>query len=138
MLDEIEMARAGEQDRGAGLDEVVYICGHEDAAADGVDIVPGASGALEGAADALGSGEHDDEIDRADIDAELERSGADHRAELAALEPVLDILAQVAIERGVVALDRPREIRAGLAQPDVEASAPERVLVKTSVVGGRG
>ena len=67
--DGIEPAAAGQEHGGAGLHEIVHIRGHEHAVADGVDVMPGAAGALEGAAHALGRGEHDHEIDGADIDA---------------------------------------------------------------------
>ncbi len=81
----VEMAAAGEEHGGAGLDEVADVGRHEHAAAHGVDIMSGATGALEGFAHAFRRREHDDEIDGADVDSELEAGRADDSAQLAAL-----------------------------------------------------
>ena len=73
-----------------------------------------------------------DEIDIADVDAELERRGRDQRLELAALEPLLGIkpllLGEAAVVGGDVLLAEP------LGQWRVTRSASRRVLTKISVV----
>ena len=76
----------------------------------------GLADAVAGAADALDHGRHrgrrlhgEDLVDLADVDAELERGGGDHRLELAGLEPLLDHRADLARQRAVV---RPGELPA--------------------------
>ena len=85
--------------------EIVDVAGDEQTLGDAAHGVTGAADALKGAGDALGRGDHDDEIDGADVDAHFERRGTDDRAEFAAFEAVLDVEADAAIERSVVDLD---------------------------------
>ena len=95
----------GEAGADEAFDEVVDVGRDENAVADLVDRVSRASHALEGARDALGRADHHDSVDVTDVDPELEAGGADHGAQVARLEPVLDLLADVAVERGMVAFD---------------------------------
>ena len=65
---------------------------------------PGAADALQEAGDRARRAELADEVDVADVDAELERGGRDQRLELAALEPLLGVepllLGEAAVVRG--------------------------------------
>ena len=62
----------------------------------------GAADALDRARNAFRRRHHDDEIDRADVDAELEAGGANDRAQFAILQPVFDFETHAAIERSVM------------------------------------
>ena len=106
--------------RGHGaFDEIVDVRGDEDGAAGLAEGVAGAAESLQRARDAFRRGDHDDEIDEADVDAHLKAGGADHGAELALLEAVLDVEADLAVERGVVDFD----LAAELGQDLLEAMA---------------
>src|SRR5207245_290409 len=61
-----------------------------------------AAHALQGRRDVARRLELDDQVDRADVDAELERGGGDQRAQLALLEAVLGLQPRAARERAVV------------------------------------
>lgn len=113
----IEMTGACETGGGATFDEVMDIGGHEAAVADLVDAVTGAAGALEGAADALGGGDHDHQVDAADIDAEFEGRGTHDGAQFAAFEAILHLEADIAIERRVMTFDEGGEIGDLFAEP---------------------
>ena len=93
----------------------------------------GAADALQEARDRARRAELADQIDVADVDAELERGGRDQRLQLAALEPLLGVeplfLGEAAVVRGDMLLAEPlRQLRARRARPC------RRVLTKTSVV----
>ena len=92
------------------FDEVVDVTRDEQPAAGLAHGVTGATDPLQRAAHAFGRRHHDDEIDRADIDAHLKRRRTDDRAQLAAFEAILDLDAQRAVERGVVDFDLRREV----------------------------
>src|SRR6185437_1555368 len=66
------------------------------------DGVPGAADALEARRDRGRRLDLHDEIDGADVDAELQRAGGDDGGQLAALEAVLDHEARVLGDRAVV------------------------------------
>ena len=85
------------------------------------DLVAGAADALQAAADRAGRLDLDDEVDRAHVDAELERRRGDDRAQLAALQPVLDHDALLAGERAVVRADELVEDLAGHRVDDARA-----------------
>ena len=70
------------------------------------DGVAGAADALHAARDRRRRLDLDDEIDRAHVDAELQRRGGDQAAELAGLEPVFDLDALRPRERAVVRADQ--------------------------------
>ena len=77
--------------------------GHDDPALGrAAQQVPGAAHALQGRRDVARRLELDDQVDRADVDAELERGGGDQRAQLALLEAVLGLQPRAARERAVV------------------------------------
>ena len=116
-LHRIEAALVGEAGADEAFDKVVDVRRDEDAVADLVDRVSRASHALEGARDALRGRDHHDGVDVADVDPEFEAGGADHGAEVARLEPVLDLLADVAVERGMVAFNRLGERGQGELEP---------------------
>ena len=73
----------------------------------------GAPEPLQRARHALRRGDHDDEIDEADVDAHLQAGRADDRAQLALLQPVLHVEPDLPVERGVVHLDLARAAWAG-------------------------
>src|SRR5262245_24425907 len=104
--DLVEMAGASEKNSGTCFDEIAHVGGHENPTADRVDIVTGASGTLQRLAHAFGSREHDDELDRADVDAQLETGRTDDGAKFAALQTIFDVAPHVTFKRGVVTFDR--------------------------------
>ncbi len=65
----------------------------------------GAAYALHGDGDGAGAGDLADEIDVADVDAELERCGGDEDADLAVLQALLGVEAELAREGAVVCGD---------------------------------
>ncbi len=69
----------------AARDEIAAKLREDDALAHGVDPVTAAADALEPAGDRRRRLDLDDEIDRAHVDAELERRGRDKRAQVARL-----------------------------------------------------
>ena len=75
---------------GAGH-EVAPELREDDALADRVDLVPGPPDALQAARDRRRRLDLHDEIDRAHVDAELERRGRDERAQGARLQQILDL-----------------------------------------------
>ena len=70
----------------------------------------GAADALQAAGDAARRLDLDDEVDRAHIDAELERGRGDEAGQLAALQQLLDLLARLPGQRAVV---RPSDLALG-------------------------
>ena len=52
---------------------------------------PGAAGTLPGGGNRAGIARHDRHVERADVDAELERVGRDHAAHLSLAQPLLDL-----------------------------------------------
>ncbi len=78
-----------------------------------------AADALERRGDAGWRLVHNDQVERADVDAQLQRAGGDDRAQVAGLEAPLDRLARLARERAVVAEGQ----RLGLAVVDREGQA---------------
>jgi len=67
--------------------------------------VPGAADALEERGDPVRRGDLADQVDVADVDAELERGGRDQYFQAAALQPLLRIQARLAGEAAVVSGD---------------------------------
>ena len=74
-----------------------------------------------------------DEVDVADVDAELERGGRDQRLQLAALEALLGVEPQL-LAPGCRGARRPRSSPSRSARWRATRSAMRRVLTKTSVV----
>ncbi len=104
-LEAVELAGAHLADEGGLLEEVVAGGGEEAALGDGAAPVAGAADALHGDGDGAGGADLADEVDVADVDAELERGGGDEDADLAGLEALLGVEAEVAGERAVVGGD---------------------------------
>ena len=105
LLDAVEAAGAHGADEGGALDQLVAGGGEELAARGQPEGVPGATDALEEGADGARRGDLADEVDGADVDAQLQGGGRDERAQVAALEPLLHLQAAVLGERAVVAGD---------------------------------
>ena len=78
------------RDRGA-RDEVAAKLREDDALAHGVDLVAAAADALEPAGDRGRRLDLDHEINRAHVNAQLERRGGDQRSQIAGLQQVLDL-----------------------------------------------
>ena len=93
------------RDRGAG-DEIAAELREDDALADRVRLVAAAADALQAAGDRRRRFDLDDQIDRAHVDAELERRGRDQRAQGAGLQQVLDLDALRPRDRAVVRADQ--------------------------------
>ena len=91
-------------DRRAGH-EVAAELREDDAFADRVGLVAAAADALQAARDRRRRFDLHDEIDRAHVDAELERRGGDERPQRAGLEQVLDLHALRPRDRSVVRAD---------------------------------
>ena len=87
---------------GRARDQVAAKLGHDDAAARLADRVARPADALHAARDRGRRLDLDDEIDRAHVDAELERRGGHEAAQQAGLEPVLDLDPLRARDRAVV------------------------------------
>ena len=111
-------------DHGA-LQEVAAVLGEDDAAAHLVHLVPGPTDPLQPAGDRRRRLHLDHQVDRAHVDAQLQRGGRHQRGQAALLERLLDRDALLAGDRPVVG---PHEILAGqlveaLGQPLREAAA---------------
>ena len=76
--------------------------GEDPALGDRAQLVTGTADPLQAAGDRLRRLDLDDEVDRAHVDAELERRGGDEARDLAALQQLLDLDALLARERAVV------------------------------------
>ena len=93
-------------DRGAAFQHLEAVGRHQHAARRLVHAVVGAADALQQPRRALRRADIDDEIDVAPVDAEIERRGADHRAQPAGRHRVLDLAALRHVERAVMQRDR--------------------------------
>ena len=100
---------------------------------DGAELVAGAADALEPARDRLRRLDLDDEVDRAHVDAELERRGGDEARDLAALEQLLDLDPLLARERAVVRARDLASLVASSFSRSASRSASRRLLTKTIV-----
>jgi hypothetical protein len=85
-----------------GLEQVGAELGEDPALRDGAELVAGAADPLEAARDRLRRLDLDDEVDRAHVDAELERRRRDEARNLALLQELLDLDPLLAGERAVV------------------------------------
>ena len=70
-----------------------------------VDAVPAAADPLNGAANALGRGDHHHAIHGADVDAQLQAGAAHDGAEFACLELVFHFQPHIAVQGGVMSFD---------------------------------
>ena len=93
------------RDGGAG-DQIAAELREDDAFADGVRLVAAAADALQAAGDRRRRLDLHDQVDRAHVDAELERRGRDERAQRAGLEQILDLDALRPRNRSVVRADQ--------------------------------
>ena len=101
----IERAGAEAAYDGGELEEVVAGGGEEACFGYGTAPVTGASGALQCGGEGARRVDLTDELDGADVDAELERCGGDEQLDLAGLEFALGFEAELARERAVVCSD---------------------------------
>ena len=105
--DPIELPPADRSDDRRGLDQLLAL-GHDDAAlGDAREQVARPAHALERGGDVPGRLHLDDQVDGADVDAELERRRRHERLQLAVLEAVLGFQAGPARERAVMGGDEP-------------------------------
>jgi hypothetical protein len=87
------------------LEEIVAGGGEESRLGNGAAPMAGAAGALQCGREGTRRVDLADEIDGADVDAELERSGGDEQLDFAGLEFALRFEAELARERTVVCSD---------------------------------
>ena len=92
-------------ERGAALEHLEAVGGHEDGAGGRVVAVVGAADALDQPLDVLGRADLHDEVDVAPVDAEIEAAGRDDGAKLARDHGRLDAEPGLARERAVVERD---------------------------------
>ena len=85
----VELAAADAVDQRGAFDEIVARQRKEPPLRRAADGMAGAADALQKGRDRARRTELADEIDLADVDAELERSGGDQRLQFAALQPLL-------------------------------------------------
>ena len=85
----IELAAADAVEQGGALDQLVARQRKEVALGRAVDRMARAADPLQEAADRARRADLADEVDVADVDAELERGGGDQRLQLAVLQPLL-------------------------------------------------
>ena len=107
----IESAFANQFRRDRGFDKIIDIGRDEHAMTTAIERMTGTSNPLDGARNAFRCGDHDDQIDRTDIDPHLETGGADDGAQLSIFEPVFHFEAHTTVERSVVNFDLRRQIR---------------------------
>ena len=93
---------------------------------------PGAADALQPARDRLRRLDLDHEVDRAHVDAELERRGGDEARDLARLQQLLDLDPLLARERAVVGARDLRRSASSFSR-SASRSARRRLLTKTIV-----
>ena len=89
-------------DRGGAREQIAPVLGEDDPPRDLADRVARAADALQPGGDRRRGLDLDDQIDRAHVDAELERRRRDDGPEISALEPVLDERARLVRDRPVV------------------------------------
>ena len=114
----VELAAPHAVEQRRAFDQLVARQREQPALGRAADRVAGAADALQEARDRARRAELADEVDVADVDAELERGGGDQRLQLAALQPLLGVeallLGEAAVMRGDI----------GLAEPARTAGAP--------------
>ena len=103
--DAVETAAVDGADEGGALQQLVAGGGEEAAVGAQTKGVAGAADALEQRRDAAGGADLTDEIDGADIDAELKGGGGDEGAQVAGLEALFDVEAALPGDAAVVAGD---------------------------------
>ena len=103
--DAVEASGADGANEGGALQELVAGGGEEAPVGAQTEGVAGAADALEQGGDAAGRADLADEIDGADVDAELEGGGGDEGAQVAGLEALLDAQAAFLGDAAMVARD---------------------------------
>ena len=98
----LDLAAAHALDHDGGLEQVAAVLGDEAAERRRIHLVAGPADPLQAGRDRLGRLDLHDEVDRAHVDAELERRGGDQRRQTARLEHVLDLEPLLARDRAVV------------------------------------
>ena len=93
-------------ERGAAFEHLEAVGRHQHAARGLIQPVIGAADALQQARCALRRADIDHQIDIAPVDAEIERRGADHRAQAPGRHRGLDLAALRHVERAVMERDR--------------------------------
>ena len=102
----IEQALPHRDEQRGRFDQLVLGQREEPALGRAADAVSGATDALQQRRDRARRAELHDQVDVADVDAELERGGGDQRLELAALQPLLGVQSALLRETRVVGRDR--------------------------------
>ena len=105
-IDAVEASGADGADEGGALQQLVAGGGEEAAMGAEAEGMAGAPDALEEGGDAAGRAHLADQVDGADVDAELEGGGGDEGAKVACLEALLDVQAAFLRDAAVVAGDR--------------------------------
>ena len=106
----LDRARLHALDHDRGLEQVGAELREDASARDCAQLVTGTSDPLQAARDRLRRLDLDDEVDRAHVDAELERRGSDEARDLALLEQLLDLEPLLPGQRAVVG---PRDLTLG-------------------------
>src|SRR5207244_6638721 len=101
----VELALADRARDRRGLEQLVALGGDDLAPGHAGEQVARAADPLECGGDVARRLDLDDQIDRAHVDAELERGRGDQRAQLAALEAILRLESRAARERAVMRRD---------------------------------
>ena len=122
MIEPVELAAAHAVEQRRAFDQLVAREREQPALGRAVDRMAGAADALQEGRDRARRAELADQVDVADVDAELERGGRHQRLELAALEPLLGVepllLGEAAVVRGHAAPRRAaREAGGSRARP---------------------
>ena len=129
----VELAAAHAVEQRRAFDQLVARQRKQPPLRRAADRMAGAADALQEARDRARRAELADEIDVADVDAELERGGRDQRLELAVLQPLLGV-------EPLLLAPGCRDARSTCSSPSrsdscrATRSAMRRVLTKTSVV----
>ena len=130
-LNRVERALFNEFGGDGGLHQVVDVRRNQHAVTGAIEGMAGSTNALDRARNAFRCRDHDDEIDRADVDAELETGGANNGAQFAIFQSVFDFETYAAIERSVMRFDLVAEIRQQFFQAQSNLFRRGATLVKT-------
>ena len=128
-LQPVELAATHAVEQRRAFDQLVARQREQPALRRAADGVAGAADPLQEGGDRARRAELADQIDVADIDAELERGGGDQRLQLAVLQPLLGVepllLRQAAVMRGDVVLAEPFGQLRGSTRSDHAARVDE-------------
>jgi hypothetical protein len=124
-----------------GLEQVAAVLREDLAPARLAHLVAGPADALQARGDRARRLDLDDEVDRAHVDAQLEREVATRPLQLAPLQLVLDLTARSRRQRAVVGLDQLGALGRSVGRrprPTGRASRGSRLLEASSLSGWRG